>query len=167
MELEKTTAVSALEAQLQSSQDSLDESKALSETQISELKTEIERLTALSSSEDERVQSLKDEYDELDAKYKKLLRPARSSVGKHVVSVWFSQSGGRDVYRIRETEEGEFKLTTRAQMSAQLAKLKDEYGKSLYVKVIIPENSGLSYSDAWRFTTEMQRAYDYYYQDDE
>lgn len=167
MELEKTTAVSALEAQLQSSQDSLDESKALSESQISELKTEIERLTALSSSEDERVQSLKDEYDELDAKYKKLLRPARSSVGKQVVSVWFSKSGGRDVYRIRETENGEFKVTTRAQMSEQLARLKDEYGKTLYVKVIIPENSGLSYSDAWRFTTEMQRAYDYYYQDEE
>ena len=84
-----------------------------------------------------------------------------------VVSVWFSKQNGRDRYRIREDDNGEFRDVSRSQMADSLAKLKDKHGKELYVKVILPENSGLSYNEAWRFTTEMQRAYDYYYQDDE
>jgi hypothetical protein len=36
----------------------------------------------------------------------------------------------------------------------------------LYVKVIIPDNSGLSYNEAWRFTNDMLTRYDYYSQPD-
>jgi hypothetical protein len=34
------------------------------------------------------------------------------------------------------------------------------------VKVIIPEDSGLSYNEAWTFTQDILTSYDYYYQDD-
>ena len=140
----------------------LDESAALDA-----LRSEVAQLRELRVKDETRLESLKGEYDSLDSKYQKLVRPARSSKGKQVVSVWFSKQSGREVYRIREAEQGSFATTTRRGMANTLAALKEKYGKELYVKVIIPENSNLSYSDAWRFTTEMQRAYDYYYQDDE
>jgi hypothetical protein len=31
------------------------------------------------------------------------------------------------------------------------------------VKVIFPENSGLSYNEAWEFTTHLHSNYDYYF----
>ena len=134
---------------------------------LATIQEEVARLNALRNEDETKLLSLKGEFDSLDTKYQKLLRPARSSSGKVVVSVWFSKQGGRSTYKIREDASGEFRNLTRSEMSASLARLKDQHGKELYVKVIIPENSGLSYNDAWTFTTDMQRAYDYYYQDDE
>ena len=42
--------------------------------------------------------------------------------------------------------------------------LKDKYGNLLYVKLIIPDDSGLSYNEAWSFTVDMLDKYDYYHQ---
>jgi hypothetical protein len=46
-----------------------------------------------------------------------------------------------------------------------LKQLKDTYKDILYVKIIIPDNSGLSYNEAWDFMSGMLDKYDYYYQD--
>ena len=43
--------------------------------------------------------------------------------------------------------------------------LKHEHGKNLYVKIIIPEDSGLTYNEAWEFMRQLLVKYDYYYQD--
>lgn len=145
----------------------LQAAKQAESERLAELQSELARFQALRSEDVAKLESLQGEFDSLDTKYKKLVRPARSSEGKHVVSVWFSKQSGREVYRIRDAQDDEFKTISRGAMASTLAGLKDKHGKSLYVRIIIPENSGLSYSDAWRFTTEMQRAYDYYYQDDE
>lgn len=145
----------------------LQAAKAVEAAKLVELQRENALIQQSRSEDISKLQSLQGEFDSLDSKYQKLLRPARSSDGKHVVSVWFSKQSGRDVYRIRDAVDDEFKTITRKGMASALAKLKDKLGKELYVRVIIPENSGLSYSEAWRFTTEMQRAYDYYYQEDE
>lgn len=145
----------------------LQAAKQAESDRLASLQSEIARIQSLRSEDMAKLESLQGEFDTLDTKYKKLVRPARSSEGKHVVSVWFSKQSGREVYRIRDATEDEFRTISRPAMASALAGLKDKHGKSLYVRIIIPENSGLSYSDAWRFTTEMQRAYDYYYQDDE
>ena len=145
----------------------LQAAKEAESEKLAALQSEITQVQQLRSEDVVKLQSLQGEFDSLDSKYKKLVRPARSNDGKHVVSVWFSKQSGRDVYRIRDATDDEFKTTSRKGMASALAGLKDKLGKSLYVRVIIPENSGLSYSEAWRFTTEMQRAYDYYYQEDE
>ena len=147
--------------------EALQQAKQNEAQSLESLQQEIARLNTLRNEDESKLLSMKGEFDSLDTKYQKLLRPARSSSGKFVVSVWFSKQNGRDLYKIRETAGGEFRTLTRQQMASSLAKLKDKHGKELYVKVIIPEKSGLSYNDAWTFTTEMQRAYDYYYQDDE
>ena len=145
----------------------LQAAKEAETAKLAALQSEIAQVQQLRSEDVVKLESLQGEFDSLDSKYKKLVRPARSSDGKHVVSVWFSKQSGREVYRIRDAVDDEFKTISRKAMSSALAGLKDKHGKSLYVRIIIPENSGLSYSDAWRFTTEMQRAYDYYYQEDE
>ena len=152
---------------LRSEVSSLETTRRQEAAALESLRSEMAELQDLRSEDIVKLQSLKNEYDSLDTEYQKLVRPARSSEGKHVVSVWYSKKTGRDVYRIRDGSSGSFDTTTRAAMKNTLAALKDKHGKELYVKVIIPENSGLSYSDAWRFTTEMQRAFDYYYQEND
>ena len=44
-----------------------------------------------------------------------------------------------------------------------LRRLSKEQKNGLYVKVIFPENSGLSYNEAWEFTSHLHRNYDYYF----
>lgn len=114
---------------------------------------------------DERLKllSLEGEYAELDKKYQKLLKPTRSSKGKTVVDVMYSRSG----YRIRKPGEENYRNVTLATMNSELAALKAEHATDLYVKIIIPENSGLSYNQAWAFTRDTLNKYDYYYQEDE
>jgi hypothetical protein len=45
-----------------------------------------------------------------------------------------------------------------------LGSLKQRAGNKLYTKITIPENSGLSYQEAWSFSNEILTRYDYYYQ---
>ena len=40
-----------------------------------------------------------------------------------------------------------------------------ELGDELYVKVVIPDDSGLTYNEAWDFTKTVLTDYDYYYID--
>jgi hypothetical protein len=44
-----------------------------------------------------------------------------------------------------------------------LTRLDSEHRSGLYVKVIFPENSGLSYNEAWEFTSHLHSNYDYYF----
>ncbi len=110
----------------------------------------------------ERLVSLQGEYDALDKKYQKLLRPARSSKNKHVVRVAFLKRGANYSYQL--TDEGQPTETlNRANLHKKLAGLKQKYGDELYVKIIIPESSSVSHAEAWKFTSEILKRYDYYH----
>ncbi len=109
-----------------------------------------------------RLASLEGEYDELNKKYQKLLKPTRSTKGKTVVDVMYQKSG----YRIRRPGAADYRNVNLAALDLELAALKAEHGNDLYVKIIIPEDSGLSYNQAWLFTRDMLNKYDYYYQPD-
>ena len=108
---------------------------------------------------DKKLLSLQGEFTELDRKYQKLLRPARSSASKQVVEVMFRKSG----YSIRKTGEDSYRTIDRPALEKELEGLKTQLGNDLYVKIIIPDNSGLSYSEAWSFTNSILSRYDYYY----
>ena len=110
----------------------------------------------------QRLASLEGEYDALDRKYQKLLKPTRSAKGKTVVDVMYSRSG----YRIREPGRQNYRNVGRTELESELQQLKQQYGTDLYVKIIIPQDSGLSCSQAWAFTRDTLNRYDYYYQDD-
>lgn len=106
-------------------------------------------------------------YSFLEEKYHKLIRPARSPVDKKVVTVHYSRKDG--AYRIlfKDLDAAEFKTLEIQQMHARLEQLKTEWQDKLYVKIIIPEDSGLSYNEAWSFTKDVLSRYDYYYQEKE
>ena len=134
--------------------------KAIQELQITLTSKETDMAgfrTKVDESE-KKLLSLQGDYTELDQKYQKLLQPARSTKGKQVVEVVYSKSG----YSIRKPGEATSRSVSRSALEGELGALKAQHSTDLYVKVIIPDNSGLSYNDAWRFTSDMLSKYDYY-----
>jgi len=112
----------------------------------------------------EKLRSLQGEYDALDAKYQKLLRPARSSKGKYVVSISYKKRSGKRVIRLKSGPDASYKTVTKSELHESLRALKKKHKTDLYLKIIIPKTSGLSYSEAWKFTSNLQQKYDYYHQ---
>jgi chromosome segregation ATPase len=150
-----------LKKRLQEVLDQLSRTEKNNQEQAAEL-TEFRRQRSLN---EQQLVSLQGEFDELRNKYDKLIRPARSAVGKHVVSVRYFKEGKDVQIRLKESEDDEdYQSVNPDQLNKRLAKLKDTYAGNLYVKVIIPEDSGLSYSEAWNFTYDLLKKYDYYHQ---
>lgn len=135
------------------------------QTTLTEQSTQFSELKKQRDQDETQLLSLQGELDSLDKKYQKLLRPARSAKGKFIVAVVYSKRKGRRVYRIRTNEKGEYKPISRQQLERKLTSLKNKHTSNLYVKVIIPKNSGLSHNEAWKFTSFVHQSYDYYFQD--
>lgn len=169
IETQKTLVASMREKESEDQSRFVDLQAQLADLQatLEERTTSFESLQQERTEDEKRLLSLQGELDTLDKKYQKLLRPARSSKGKFVASVSYSKRRGRDVYRLSTGPGVDFKTVGRGQLDRELSRLKEKHKLNLYVKVIIPENSGLSYNDAWRFTNSMQKSYDYYYQENE
>jgi chromosome segregation ATPase len=127
--------------------------------------TELTRLRQQFADSEQSLAALQGNYEELSVKYDKLVKPARTTSGKFVVSVRYSKEHGQYTLEFKESEDGEYHSLTRKQLDDRLEKLKEAHPKKLYVKVVIPEDSGLSYIDAWTFTQKILTSYDYYYQD--
>ena len=113
---------------------------------------------------DMKLKSLQGEYTTLKGKYDKLVRPARTAVGKEVVEVRYEKQGGAYHIQLRLPGESDYRVVDQAALEKQLAQLKKRHPQQLYVKIVIPEDSGLSYSEAWTFTRDVLDKYDYYYQ---
>ena len=166
---------SLLREQLQRSTDRLAERQG----ELSEARSRIDLLDAdrqrrdaeLAEAEErevlseERLEELRAEYRELKAKYDKLVRPARTTKGKYVVSLRYSGIDGERIIQLREPDEDAFRRVSETQMHRQLGALKERLGGELYIRIIFPEDSQLTYNEAWSFTTEILNQYDYYYQD--
>jgi hypothetical protein len=103
-------------------------------------------------------------YEQLQEKYRKLIRPARSTLGKYVVEVRYTRFAGKVKVSIKTASDEKYNQVDVTEVHKKLEKLKQQYGKRLYVKVIIPDNSGLSYNEAWEFMQNIFSKYDYYYQ---
>ena len=114
---------------------------------------------------EEKYLVLADQYDTLKVRYNKLVRPARSARGRHLVEVRYFKKQGKPHIEWRDGNSGEFRAVSRKQLEQALAGLKKQHADGLYIKVILPENSGLSYSEAWKFTNDLHSKYDYYFQE--
>jgi hypothetical protein len=159
-------SISALEEQVQQLGSRQSESQAqiarLQQT-VSEQRDSLETARRERQEFEQRYLVLADDFDSLKVKYDKLVRPARTSAGRHLIEVrYWKEDGG---YRIswREGGEGAFQAISRAQLDKILTRLDSEHEDGLYVKVIFPENSGLSYNEAWEFTSHLHSNYDYYF----
>ncbi len=113
----------------------------------------------------EAMAILRGDYDQLKVKYDKLVRPARTPVGKYVVEVRYIKID--DAYKIswKTPDMASFAAITQRNLEEQLAVLKEKDPDKLYIKVIFPENSGLSYSEAWEFTSRLHKRFDYYFKE--
>jgi hypothetical protein len=112
-----------------------------------------------------QLSQLEGEYANLKVKYDKLVRPARTSKGKYVIEVRYSKSRGRPRIGYRKPGESGFTSISRSGLERLLGTLKAKHPKKLYVKIIFPEKSGLSFNEAWKFTDTLLKKYDYYYQE--
>ena len=108
--------------------------------------------------------SLQDEYQSLEAKFRDLIRPARSAAGKQVAKVWIKKSAAGVQYKIKQPGQPQRKSVEEQQMHQMLQTLKETFGDAFYVSIVIPENSGLSYGQASNLMDEIHRKYDYYFQ---
>ena len=123
-----------------------------------------EEITALQVQQRALVDELKGQYSELQVKYDRLVRPARTFLGKHVVRIGYWKEGGIFRYSIREPGDPQARNINEQQLHRSLTALKSVYGKRLYTKILFPREAELSQKDAWRFTHQILRQYDYYSQ---
>lgn len=137
--------------------DALTKTNAQNESTISLL----EEQKALYNNE---LLTLKGEYEVVKAKYQQLIKPARSAKGKYVAEVHYIKSANKNLIRYKEPSDTNYSELKLKDVENKLDKLKQKYGKDLYVKIIIPKNSGLTYSEAWTFMKNLLDKYDYYYQ---
>ena len=123
-----------------------------------------EEITALQVEQRALVDELKGQYSKLQVKYDRLVRPARTFLGKHVVRIGYWKEGGIFRYSIREPGDPQARNINEQQLHLSLTALKSVYGKRLYTKILFPREAELSQKDAWRFTHQILRQYDYYSQ---
>lgn len=108
---------------------------------------------------------LADEFDNLKVSYDKLVRPARSAKGRYLVEVRYIKREGNYQISWRQGGAGNFNPISSIELDKVLGRLKQQKQDGLYIKIILPENSGLSYSEAWKFTSHLHKNYDYYFQE--
>jgi chromosome segregation ATPase len=112
-----------------------------------------------------KLSSLEDDFGSLKVKYDKLIKPARMAKGKYVVSVNYERVNGKERIRFKDSGQENYTVVTNKQLHSKLDKLKKKYPKKLYIKIVIPEESGLTYNEAWTFMRGLLQKYDYYYQE--
>lgn len=111
--------------------------------------------------------TLKGDYDVVKSKYDQLIKPARSAKGKYVAEVYYVKEKSGEVYRFKEPVDDNYQNLSLDAVEKRLNQLKQEKGSDLYVKIIIPKDSGLTYNEAWSFMKSLLQKYDYYYQGDQ
>jgi chromosome segregation ATPase len=158
--------VASLDSQLQQVIVDLEKLRSNYDDQSTELKTTRDKLIILSEEKEaqsRQLDSLETDYSNLKVKYDKLVKPARTAKGKYVVEVNYEKIRGKDRIRFKDSGDENYTTLNSDELHKKLAALKKEHPKKLYIKIIIPENSGLSYSEAWEFMKSLLHKYDYYY----
>ena len=128
----------------------------------------MEEIGELKNSRDidiDRLKKLELEYANLEIKYNRLIRPARSQLGKVVTLVRYQKIDGKLSIELKSPTDANYGPVTGTELHKRLSTLQEKHGKKLYVRIIFPDESGLSYTEAWNLTESLLRMYDYYYQE--
>ncbi|VAW50650.1 hypothetical protein MNBD_GAMMA05-2578 [hydrothermal vent metagenome] len=148
-----------LNSQISSMQDKL----AQLNIDIEQKRQKIIIVTQERNTQSRKMASLEEDFGSLKIKYDKLIKPARTAKGKYVVSVNFERIKGKERIRFKGIGEKNYTIVSDKQMHSKLTKLKKKHPKKLYIKIVIPKESGLTYNEAWTFMKEILDKYDYYY----
>jgi hypothetical protein len=165
--------------ELEAARLTVDEIRAASRETQRELRDELAALLARLQEKETALVTLSDEKTDLELelarsrqdlssledKYLQLIRPARSAAGKAVATVRVWRADGEMRYEYTAPEGGRAAPVSLRELHRRLTAAKEVHGEDLYVKIVIPDDSGLSYNEAWRFTKEILTKYDYYYEE--
>ena len=143
----------------------LSETSASQQQSIIQLTQEKTLLNQEIEAYNQQLLTLKGDYETVKSKYEELIKPARTAKGKYIAEVYYVKGESGNVIRYRQPGDKGFTRLSLAEVEKRLAQLKRQQGSNLYVKIIIPENSGLTYNDAWQFMRSLLVKYDYYYQE--
>ena len=143
----------------------LEQSTSTQQQSISQLTQEKSLLSRELESYNQQLLALKGDYETVKSKYEELIKPARSAKGKYIAEVYYVKGQAGNVIRYRQPGDQGFSTLSLVEVEQRLAQLKLEHGKDLYIKIIIPQDSGLTYNDAWDFMRNLLAKYDYYYQE--
>ena len=111
----------------------------------------------------DELAALRDEHERMGREHRALVRPARSALGKTVASVRHQLRNGRPAYELRAPDAAGFEPLGATELHRRLAALKAQHGERLFIRIVIPMDSGLSYQEGWRFSLDLLNRYDYYY----
>lgn len=128
--------------------------------------SQLEQLQGQQQREQKRLGVMQGQYDQLKSKYDKLVRPARSSKGRYIVSVRYERDETAETIHLKEVSGGDesYQIVSNEILHQRLQELKKREDGGLYIKIIIPPESGLTYNEAWDFMRSLLDQYDYYYQ---
>lgn len=148
-------------------QSSISQQASISELTQEKLDMDQEKLRLSQEIEtyNQQLLTLKGDYETVKSKYEELIKPARSAKGKYIAEVYYVKSKQRDIIRYKQPGDSKFTNLSLTEVEKRLDKLKKQHGKDLYVKIIIPQDSGLTYNEAWEFMRNLLVKYDYYYQE--
>jgi chromosome segregation ATPase len=133
-----------------------------------ELESERQKIIIITQERDtqnRKLASLEEDFGSLKVKYDKLVKPARTAKGKYVVSVNYERIKGKERIRFKDSGAENYTVVSEKSLHSKLTALKKKYPKKLYIKIVIPKESGLTYNEAWTFMKDLLNKYDYYYQD--
>ena len=133
-----------------------------------ELESERQKIIIITQERDtqnRKLASLEEDFGSLKVKYDKLVKPARTAKGKYVVSVNYERIKGKERIRFKDSGAENYTVVSEKTLHGKLAALKKKHPKKLYIKIVIPKESGLTYNEAWTFMKDLLNKYDYYYQD--
>ena len=160
--------IASLSSQISAMNDNLSQLSIDVEKKQNKLDKERQKIIIITQERDSqsrKLSSLEDDFGSLKVKYDKLIKPARTAKGKYVVSVNFERIKGKERIRFKDSGQESYTVVTEKQLHSKLAELKKKYPKKLYIKIVIPKESGLTYSEAWTFMKDLLHKYDYYYRE--
>ncbi len=126
---------------------------------------ELQAAKGLQRRSGQQLNTLRGEYNELKVKYDELVRPARTPEGRYLVEVRYSKRDGKFRIEYSTADQPVFRRISRDKLDSALAALKATRPEGLYIKIIFPDSSGLTFNEAWSFTSDLHSRYDYYSQD--
>ena len=115
----------------------------------------------LVSAHKEELDILRERHSDLEVQYNRLVRPARSTIGRFVVEVRFWKEGDVRRYSLRPLAGIETSFSE-SELHQQLTALKARHADKLYT-MVIPDDNSLTHGEAWSFTEKILNRYDYYY----
>jgi len=156
--------ITMLRQQMERNQVAAEQQATLAAQQLQQQGVDIADMRAALAQQSSATKLLRDDYSALEAKYRRLIRPARSSLGKVVITVRYLRRDGKLNIAIQPPDKKGFVDVDSVRLHQILSQWKAKLHHKLYVRILFPEDSGLSYNEAWRITESLLRLYDYYYQ---